>query len=66
MHHSHVKRKEMTMNAYPTENLKLDPATLAVLHARARKARSEFVHSLVVRLIHRLTPDLSVLRTHWG
>ena len=54
------------MKATKVENLKIDPETLAVLHARARRARSEFVHSLAVRLIHRLTPNLSVLRTHWG
>lgn len=54
------------MNAYKVENLKVDPATLAVLQGRARRARSEFVHSLVVRLVHRLTPNLRVLRTHWG
>lgn len=54
------------MNAYQVENLKVDPATLAVLNARARRARAEFVHSLVVRLIHRLSPNLRVLRTHWG
>ena len=51
---------------YKVENLKVDPETLGVLMARARRARSEFVHSLVVRLIHRLTPNLRVPRTHWG
>jgi len=56
------------MKATPVEDLKIDPDTLAVLNARARRARSEFVHSLVVRLIHRLTPRIHLRRvgTHWG
>ena len=68
MHYVHVKRKENTMNAYKVENLKLDPENLAVLNARARRARSEFVNNLAARLIRRLTPrlNLGALRAHWG
>lgn len=56
------------MKAYRVTNLKLDPEALAVLNARARRARSEFVNNLAARLIRRLTPRFSVrsLRTHWG
>jgi menaquinone-dependent protoporphyrinogen IX oxidase len=68
MHYSHVKRKETTMKAKRVTNLKLDPETLAVLNGRARKARSEYVNSFVVRLISRLTPRLHLRRlgAHWG
>lgn len=56
------------MKARDLENLRIDPETVAVLNARARKARSEFVHGLVVRLVHRLTPRIHLRRigTHWG
>jgi len=46
----------------------IDRATIAVLHARARRARSEAAHNAVVRLIRKLTPRLHLRRlgAHWG
>ena len=56
------------MNAYKVTNLKIDPDTLAVLMARARRARAEAVRSLVLKLVHKLAPsfDLRLGRMHWG
>ena len=46
----------------------IDPRVVAALQARARKARSEAVHRLLVRAVHKLTPRLSLRRlaAHWG
>jgi hypothetical protein len=68
MHYSHVKRKEKTMKAKQVTNLKLDPETLAVLNARARKARSEYVNNFAARLVSRLPPRIHLRRlgAHWG
>ena len=56
------------MKATNIEAIRIDPEVVGVLQARARKARAEAVHNLVIRLIHKLTPrfDLRFLGTHWG
>jgi len=48
--------------------LRIDPAVVAVLQARARRARAEAVHNTAVRLLQKLSPrlNLRVLGTHWG
>ncbi len=56
------------MKAIKVTNLVIDPEVLAVLQARARRARAQAVHNLAVRLIQKLTPRLNLrLRgAHWG
>jgi len=56
------------MKAKQVTNLKLDPETLAVLNARARKARSEYVNNFAARLVSRLPPRIHLRRlgAHWG
>lgn len=58
----------MTTNTTPT---RIDPEVVALLRARARKARSQAMGNLVVRLInrlHKLTPRLNFRPwgAHWG
>lgn len=50
------------MKKLTLESIRIDPETLAVLQARARRARAEAVHALIVRLIDALTPRLDVRR----
>jgi len=45
------------MKPLTIEAVRINPEILGVLQARARRARSEAVHSLIVRLIERLTPN---------
>jgi hypothetical protein len=68
MHHSHVKRKERTMNTKSSTAVRIDPQVVALLQARARKARAQAIGNLMVRLIRKLTPrlDLGVKSAHWG
>jgi hypothetical protein len=68
MHHSHAKRKEANMKAKETEIIRIDPEVVAVLQARARRARSEAVHNLILSLIDRLTPRPAFRPwgAHWG
>ena len=56
------------MNARTTEPVRIDPEVVAVLRARARRARSQAMYSLVGRLFHKLNPHLSLRRLgeHWG
>ena len=56
MHYAHVKRKENLMKPVTMKAIRIHPEMLAVIEARARRARAEAVHSLIVRLIERLTP----------
>jgi len=48
--------------------LPIHPEMLAVMYARARRARAQAIHNLAVRLIQKLTPRLNVRLwdTHWG
>lgn len=62
MHDLHAKRKEIEMEKLTLETLRIHPEALAVLQARARRARAEAVHALVVRLIDALAPRLAVRR----
>ncbi len=50
------------------EALRVNPELLGVLQARARRARAEAVHSLIVRLVLRLAPRLEPRGwgVHWG
>ena len=68
MHYAHVKRKEYPMKKLTIEAVRVNPEMLAVLHARARRARAEAVNNVFVRLIGRLTPriDLRARGFHWG
>ena len=56
------------MKPITIENLRVNPEMLAVLHARAHRARAQAVGNLVVKLIHKLTPriDLRPWGAHWG
>lgn len=56
------------MKANRTYPVRIDPEVLAVLRARARRARSQAMYSLVARLFGKLTPRLSLRRLgeHWG
>jgi hypothetical protein len=70
MQHVHVKRKEMTMTPSLNE-LRTNPAAF---EARARRARSEALYNIFLRLLSRLSsqPDESLGRPHafgqgqWG
>jgi hypothetical protein len=68
MHHSHAKRKEKTMRANPSQPIRIDPEVVAVLQASARRARSQAMYNLAVRLVHKLTPRINFrqMGTHWG
>lgn len=46
------------MKTVTIEAIRINPELLAVLQARARRARSEAVHSLAARLFKRLAPRL--------
>lgn len=46
------------MKTVTIEAIRINPEILGVLQARARRARSAAVHSLVARLFKRLTPQL--------
>lgn len=56
------------MKANTSQPVRIDPEVVAILQARARRARSQAMHSLIVQLIHKLTPRLSLRRLgeHWG
>ena len=56
------------MKSITIEAVRVNPEIIAVLHARARRARAEAVNNLFVRLINRLTArlDLRAWGTHWG
>ena len=56
MHYAHVKHKENPMKTITIQSVRINPEILGVLEARARRARAQAVHSLVVRLIEWLTP----------
>jgi hypothetical protein len=58
----------MTMKANTNSPVRIDPEVMAALRSRARRARSQAMHSFVARLIHKLTPRLSLRRLgeHWG
>jgi hypothetical protein len=58
----------MTMKANTNQPLRIDPQVVAVLRSRARRARSQAMHNLMVQLIRKLTPRLSLRRLgeHWG
>ena len=55
------------MKANHTE-VRINPEVVAVLQARARRARAQAVHNVVIRLVQKLTPrlDLKLWGTHWG
>lgn len=57
------------MEPMTVENLRVHPEMLAVLYARARRARAVAMGNAFARLFHKLTPsfDLRLGRmTHWG
>jgi len=56
------------MKANTDSPVRIDPEVVAVLRSRAHRARSQAMHSFVARLIHKLTPRLSLRRLgeHWG
>jgi hypothetical protein len=56
------------MKAKHREVIHIDPEVVAVLQARARRARADAVHDLFVRMIDRLTPRLAFRPwgAHWG
>ena len=56
------------MNTNANSPVRIDPEVVALLRARARKARSQAMANLVVRLINKLTPRLGFRPwgAHWG
>jgi len=56
------------MNTKSSTAVRIDPQVVALLQARARKARAQAIGNLMVRLIRKLTPrlDLGVKSAHWG
>ena len=56
------------MKTITIQSVRINPEILGVLEARARRARAQTVHSLIVRLIERLTPRGSghPFGTRWG
>ena len=56
------------MNTNTSTPVRIDPNVVALLRGRARKARSQAIGNLVVRLFNKLTPriDLLVKSAHWG
>ena len=56
------------MKTVTLEAIRINPELLAVLEARARRARAQAVGNLIARLIHRLTPRLNAHRwdVRWG
>ena len=52
MHYGHVKRKENQMKTVAIEAIRLNPDTVGILQARARRARSQAMHNLAVRFIN--------------
>ena len=56
------------MNPITIDAIRVNPEIIAVLHARARRARAQAVNNLFIRLINRLTPriDLRGWGTHCG
>jgi len=56
------------MKPITIENLRLHPEVLAVLHARARKARAEVMRNFFARLLNKVAPnvDLRFRPVHWG
>jgi len=56
------------MKANTDYPVRIDAEVVAVLRARARRARSQAIYSLLASLIHKLTPRLSLRRLgeHWG
>ena len=47
---------------------RIDYQVVALLQARARRARSEAVGNLLIQLVRKLNPrlDLQLRRLHWG
>ena len=56
------------MNNVTIEAFRIDPDTVAILQARARRARAQAMHSLILRLLERLTarPNSRRWGLHWG
>ncbi len=56
------------MRANPSQPIRIDPEVVAVLQASARRARSQAMYNLAVRLVHKLTPRINLrqMGTHWG
>ena len=56
------------MKPLTIEAVRADPSLIGALQRRARKARNEAIGNAFVRLIHRLTPRVSLRRLgeHWG
>ena len=55
MHYAHVKRKENPVKPITIQSVRINPEILGVLEARAKRARAQAVHSLIVRLIERFS-----------
>ena len=65
MQHTHVKCKENPMNTISKEAFHIDPHTVAILQARGRRARALAMHSLLLRLLARLTPRIHLRPARW-
>ena len=65
MQHAHVKRKENQMNTLSKEGFYIEPGTVAAMEARARRARAQAMHSLILRLFAGLAPRLEIRPVHW-
>jgi hypothetical protein len=63
MQHTHVKRKEKTMNPITLERYLNEPGLDLRLHAEAHRARAEMVGRLLKALVERLWPRSRPV--HW-
>ena len=53
------------MNTLSKEGFYIEPGTVAAMEARARRARAQAMHSLVMRLLAGLTPRLEIRPARW-
>ena len=53
------------MNTLSKEGFYIEPGTVAAMEARARRARAQAMHSLILRLLVRLIPRLEIRPARW-
>ena len=53
------------MNTLSKEGFYIEPGTVAAMEARARRARAQAMHSLILRLLVGLTPRLEIRPARW-
>ena len=53
------------MSTLRKEGFYIPPGTVAVLEARARRARAQAMHSTILRLVASLTPRIHIRPAQW-